>query len=139
MARLGDQILARGEDHLVTRDADGRVAVLAWALEPRPLRLSIPLAGSSAFVMRSSVNEEAGNAWAAWRELGSPPSPRPRQLDALREAAEPVRSHRRLPITAGRVAADLTLARHEVTLLELTPVVDETPVWWDDDRVVGHG
>ena len=31
MARMGDQVLARGADHLVTRDADGRVTVLAWA------------------------------------------------------------------------------------------------------------
>ena len=64
--------------------------------------------------------------------------PRPRQLDALREAAEPARRHRRLPIVAGRVNLDLTLARHEVTLVELTPVVDETPPWWDDTRLLGH-
>jgi xylan 1,4-beta-xylosidase len=50
--------------------------------------------------------------------------------DALREAAEPVRSHRRPPIAAGRVTVELTLARHEVTLVELTPVIDETPPWW---------
>lgn len=31
MARLGDEVLARGADHLVTRHPDGRVAVLAWA------------------------------------------------------------------------------------------------------------
>ncbi|WP_323373924.1 GH39 family glycosyl hydrolase [Plantactinospora alkalitolerans] len=68
MARLGDQILARGADHLVTRDAGGRVTVLAWALDPHPLRLSIPLDAASAFMLRSSVHEEAGNAWAAWGE-----------------------------------------------------------------------
>jgi xylan 1,4-beta-xylosidase len=32
---------------------------------------------------------------------------------------------------------DVTLARHEVTLLEVTAVVDETPPWWDD-RVLGQ-
>src|SRR4029450_5514743 len=31
MARMGDEILARGADHLVTRDANGRVTGLAWA------------------------------------------------------------------------------------------------------------
>ncbi|WFE36254.1 xylan 1,4-beta-xylosidase [Micromonospora sp. WMMD975] len=145
MARLGDAVLARGPDHLVTRHPDGRVAVLAWApvdvtgREPAPerhtLALSVPLGPpgtASAFQLRSSVSEDAGNAWAAWRELGSPQSPRPRQLDVLRETAEPARSHRALPVTAGRVDLDLTLGRHEVTLVELTPVVDETPPWWDD-------
>ncbi|WFE40862.1 xylan 1,4-beta-xylosidase [Micromonospora sp. WMMD998] len=145
MARLGDAVLARGPDHLVTRHPDGRVAVLAWApvdvtgREPSPerhtLALSVPLGPpgtASAFQLRSSVSEDAGNVWAAWRELGSPQSPLPRQLDVLRETAEPARSHRALPVTAGRVDLDLTLGRHEVTLVELTPVVDETPPWWDD-------
>lgn len=31
MARLGGDVLARGDDHLVTRHRDGRIAVLAWA------------------------------------------------------------------------------------------------------------
>ncbi|MCZ7436802.1 xylan 1,4-beta-xylosidase [Micromonospora sp. WMMC241] len=145
MARLGDEVLARGPDHLVTRHPDGRIAVLAWApadvtgREPAPERhtvaLSVPIGGPgtvSAFLLRRSVSEDAGNAWAAWRELGSPQSPRPRQLDALREAAEPARAHRALPVTGGRADVDLTLTRHEVTVVELTPVVDETPPWWDD-------
>ncbi|TDC33754.1 xylan 1,4-beta-xylosidase [Micromonospora sp. KC213] len=151
MARLGDEVLARGADHLVTRHSDGRVAVLAWApvdvtgLDRAPerhdLALSVPLGPpgtASAFLLRSSVGEEAGNAWAAWVELGRPRSPRPWQLDALRESAEPHRSHRGVPVTAGRVELDLTLGRHEVTLVELTPVVDETPPWWDEGRLLGR-
>ncbi|MEV6034482.1 hypothetical protein AB0L65_25235 [Nonomuraea sp. NPDC052116] len=85
------------------------------------------------------MSEEKGNAWAAWRELGRPRSPRPRELDVLREAAEPVRSHRSLPGADGRVDLDLRLDRHEVTLVELTPVVDRTPPWWDDRRLLGLG
>ena len=150
MARMGDQILARGPDHLVTTDVTGRVTVLAWApvdhtgsgLSPggHPLQLSIPVRAplaSSAFVLRSSVDEERGNAWAAWCEMGRPPSPLPRQLDLLREAAEPGRSHRSMPVVGGRLDLDLTLARHEVTLLEITAVADETPPWWDDMRLLG--
>ncbi len=170
MARMGDEVLARGADHLVTRDATGRVTVLAWApvdvdgggtvdghgdgsgtvdghgdgggsVDGHTLRLSLPLAApdsvGAAFVMRSSVSEEAGNAWAAWCEMGHPRSVSPRQLDTLREAAEPVRSHQRLPVVAGRVELDLTLARHEVTLVEMAAVVDETPPWWDERRLLG--
>jgi len=88
-------------------------------------------------VQRSSVSEDAGNAWRAWCEMGQPASPRPRQLDALREAAEPARSHQSRPILAGRVELDLTLTRHEVTLLELTAVTDETPPWWNEARLLG--
>jgi xylan 1,4-beta-xylosidase len=152
MARMGEYVLSRGPDHLVTRDAAGRIAVLAWAPvdvtlaghEPagdgHVVRLSVPLgspASSSAFVQRSSVSEEVGNAWVAWRQMGRPRSPLPGQLDALREMAEPARGHRSLPVVAGRVDLDLTLTRHEVTLLEITPVIDETPPWWNDSRLLG--
>jgi xylan 1,4-beta-xylosidase len=164
MARMGEQVLARGDGHLVTRHADGRIAVLAWApvalpdqergSGPEPvsghaLRLSIPIGQpqgadsrdaqrpKTAFVLRSSVSEEAGNAWAAWCEMGRPASPSPRLLDALREAAEPARTHRSLPIDAGRVDLTLTLDRHEVTLVELSAVTDETPPWWDERRLLG--
>ncbi|MEV4545271.1 GH39 family glycosyl hydrolase [Micromonospora echinaurantiaca] len=149
LARMGDQVLARGPDHLVTRDATGRITVLAWAPvdvtghEPVPdrhtVRLSVPLppSASTAFLLRSSVGEEAGNAWRAWCEMGRPRSPRTRELDALREAAEPARRHASLPVRAGRVALDLELGRHEVTLAELTAVTDETPPWWADDRLLG--
>jgi xylan 1,4-beta-xylosidase len=151
MARMGEQRLARGADHLVSRHADGRVTVLAWAptdptgRTPGPdrhtLRLSVPVGdrhSGEAFVRRSTVDEEHGNAYTAWRHLGSPRSPKTVQLDLLHEAAEPARSHRRLPVEDGRVDLLLTLTRHEITLVELSPLVDETPPWWDERRLLGR-
>jgi len=145
LARMGDEVLARGNDHLVTRDGPGRITVLAWApvdvtgrerVAGHRVRLSLPFE-STVFMLRSSVSEEMGNAWAAWGALGRPSSPTPRQLSALRDASEPVRRHARLPVHNGRVELDLVLDAHEVTLVELTAVVDETPPWWDDDRLLG--
>jgi xylan 1,4-beta-xylosidase len=149
MARMGEEVLARGDDHLVTRHADGRVAVLAWApvdvtgrdpVSGHALRLSVPLASqgsASAYLARSSVSEESGNAWSAWCAMGRPASPTSRQVDALYEAAEPARRHADLPIVGGRVDLALTLGRHEVTLVELTAVHDEIPPWWDGRRLLG--
>ena len=81
---------------------------------------------------RSSVSEEAGNAWAAWREMGRPPLARPRQLDALREAAEPARSPprpagRRRP---GRPRPHPRPARGDPG--RVSGGTDETPPWWDE-------
>jgi xylan 1,4-beta-xylosidase len=45
-----------------------------------------------------------------------------------------VRSHQSLPVGAGRVELDLSLARHEVTLVEISPVIDGTPPWWESLR-----
>jgi xylan 1,4-beta-xylosidase len=149
MARMGADLLARGDDHLVTRHADGRVTVLAWAPvdasgetpgpERHALRLSVPLGtGGEAFVRRSLVDEEHGNARTAWQRMGSPRSPRPHQIDILHEAAEPARRHLRLPVEDGRVELDLTLGRHEVTLVEVSPVEDEAPPWTDERRLLGR-
>ncbi|MEL5990781.1 GH39 family glycosyl hydrolase [Microbacterium phosphatis] len=149
MARMGSQILAQGDDHLVTRHADGRVTVLAWqpvggtddAEEPAEhrLSLSIPVAGDAVYVRRSDVDEHRGNAFTAWRQMGRPASPSRRQLDALREAAEPARSHQALPVADGRARVDITVERHGVALLELDVVTDETPAWVDDRRILGRG
>jgi xylan 1,4-beta-xylosidase len=148
MARMGPDQLARGDGHLVTRHPDGRVTVLAWApvdasgRTPGPerhrLRLSIPVGAAEAFVRRSTVDEEHGNARTAWQRMGSPRSPRPYQLDILHEAAEPARSHARLPVEDGRAELDLTLTRHEITLVEVAPVADEAPPWWDERRLLGR-
>lgn len=148
LARMGRSLLARGDDHLVTRHPDGRVTVLAWApvdasgATPGPerhrVRLAVPFGAAAAHVHRSTVDEEYGNARAAWQHLGGPASPRPRELDLLREAAEPSRRHGRLTAEEGRVDLDLNLTRHEVTLVELTPVTDETPPWWDERRLLGR-
>ncbi|MFF1568730.1 xylan 1,4-beta-xylosidase [Streptomyces sp. NPDC058293] len=145
MARMGRDVLARGDDHLVARHPDGRVTVLAWAppgTDLHTLRLSVPVGDTergAVFLRRSSVDEERGNAYTAWRRMGSPRSPRPHQLDMLHDAAEPGRTHLRLPIEEFRVDVDLTLERHEVTLVELSPVIEESPDWWDEGRILGGG
>ncbi|NUR46726.1 MAG: xylan 1,4-beta-xylosidase [Hamadaea sp.] len=155
LRRLGSAILCQQDDCLVTRDSSGRIAVLAWApvdvtgpvggTAGHRISLSIPMsipmaqtaAEGAAFLLRSSVSETMGNAWAAWGELGRPASPTARQLDILRETAEPVRRHARLPVVGGRVELDLRLDANEVTLVELSPVTDETPQWWDEGRLLG--
>lgn len=169
MARLGDEVLARGKDHLVTRHPDGRVAVLAWqpvdgadrGPEQHRVRLSVPVGrpvgaagaaraggaadgatpadGASAAVVRRRVDERRGNAWTAWQELGRPASPRPRHLDLLHEASVPGYEHTSAAVLDGRVELDLTLDRHEVTVVEIEVVRDDTPSWLDDTRIPGYG
>ncbi|MFF7642469.1 hypothetical protein [Streptomyces canus] len=83
------------------------------------------------------IDEEHGNARTAG-QMGSPRSPDRHQLDVLHEAAEPARQHLRLPVEDDRAALDLTQARHEITLVEVSPVVEEAPEWWDERRPLGR-
>ena len=90
------------------------------------------------FRRRSVVDEEQGNARTAWQRMGSPRSPGRHRLDVLHEAAEPVRQHLRLPVEDDRTVLDLTLTRHEITLVEVSPLAEETPEWWDERRLLGR-
>jgi xylan 1,4-beta-xylosidase len=152
MARMGAQVLARGEDHLVCVDDTGRVTVLAWqpvggsdapaAAERHEVHLSLPVGapgpdGAGVFVLRERVNETDGNAFAAWRELGRPMSPDARQLDVLRRCEAPAVEHSRLTSVDGRVDLRLDLSRHEVTFVELTPVRETRHEGLDDRRLLG--
>lgn len=151
MARLGPEILARGADHLVTRCADGRLAILAWqpvggsddggydaAPEHHSIAFDIELPGvAEVGVWRRSVGEEDGNAWTAWRELGRPMNPTARQSELLVEASAPRVRHGSVASVAGRVRLELVLNRHEVTLVELVPVRPDVHQGMADDRLLG--
>ncbi|MFS0703134.1 xylan 1,4-beta-xylosidase [Cellulomonas sp. 179-A 9B4 NHS] len=149
MARMGRDVLARGDDHLVCVDPDGRVTVLAWqpvggtdaadapAEHRVSLSLPVPAGVPAAFVHRERVNEHDGNAFAAWRELGRPFSPTARELDLLRACATPATSHAHAPVHDARVDLDLVLSRHEVTFVEVLPVTPTHHEGLDDRRALG--
>ena len=116
MARMAHQVLARGADHLVTTDDTGRVTVLAWAPVDHTAADSRRSGTRSSSPSRSARRRRPPPSSCAppWTrstatpgrpggEMGRPASPLPRQLDMLREAAEPGRSHRSLPVVGGRV------------------------------------
>ncbi len=146
MRRLGETILARGDDHLVTTDGT-RISALLWVPltgtggdEPdrHRVHVSVPTAVPEWFMARSRVNEDEGNAHTAWRLMGRPPFPGHHQLRALHQAAEPARDFSRLPSVGGRLEIDVHLGRNEITLLELDPYTDHTPAWVDDSRLLGE-
>lgn len=176
MARLGNEVLARGDDHLVTRHPDGRLAILAWqpvdgagpGAERNTVELSLPFEAAAAsphpretgkgsrtevraaaclegqgvttvYAHRRRVSESDGNAWDAWRQLGRPHHPGERTLELLREAARPSLERSTHELHDGRVRLTLHLSRHEVTLVELEAVADETEPWIDDGRIPGYG
>lgn len=147
MARMGDRVLAQGNDHLVGTDADGRVTVLAWqpvggsegpaADDRHEVLLSIPMSAPHAFARRERVNENDGNAFAAWRAIGRPRSPDRRTTEFLRDCGRPAVESRPLPVIGGWIDLDLTLARHEVTFMEIVPARVEEHTGLDDRRLLG--
>ncbi len=150
MAQMGPEILARGEDHLVTRHPDGRITLLVWqpvggsdegvyggADFERRITVEVPHQGRMTMVRRR-VNEHMGNAWTAWRELGRPMSPSLHTLDLLEEASRPVVEHASYLGEGGWIRLELSLDQHEVSLIELIPVVPQVHEGLDDGRLLGN-
>ncbi|MFJ4413366.1 beta-xylosidase [Streptomyces sp. NPDC088925] len=133
--RLGDELLGRGEDHVLTREAaSGRLTALAYHYpveEPRsvpasfdsrdlaeateakgtPRTLAIELEGVApgAPFQVEILDSAHGNAIGAWRALGSPEAPTREQLAHIDRLA------RATDVRTVRAGADGVL-RYEVTL-----------------------
>jgi xylan 1,4-beta-xylosidase len=148
-AHLSGERLYR-DDHLhVVRRDDGSIALLAWncvydddgpgdgAAAVRTVTVSLPVAGSDVFAQRRTVNEDVGNSWTAWKRLGRPRFPTREQIAVLKECSAPAVSTSVLHPAGGRVDIELTLARNEITLVELTPIREESQGYpgLDDARV----
>jgi xylan 1,4-beta-xylosidase len=93
--RLGDQRLQTNlEDALVTKRADGTLAIAVWNYAPpgesgpsREVHLAVNgLTGTQRYQVEI-VDPQHGSALAAWKAMGSPASPTTQQYQQLRRAA----------------------------------------------------
>lgn len=109
LARLHDEEIPLQAPSLrATRSQRGDVRLLAWNLpavketdlfgkdwsvvrEPRTERIALKGLRGAYRVRLWTIDEERGNALAAWRKMGCPDYPTAAQDAALRAAAEPVR------------------------------------------------
>lgn len=146
--RLGEEVLYRDERVIVTRRPDGSVALAAWNLvmergdgfETR-LELDVPAPADDLFVQRETVDEQYGNPWKVWQQLGRPRFPSKSQVGRLKKAAVPLFRSERKAAEGGRLLLDLTLTKNEVTLVEIVPVRDETATYigLDDSKIPSYG
>lgn len=145
---LGTEQLYRDERVLVTRRADGSIALVAWNLVmdkgdgfEQELTLDIPVGFGEAFIKRQTVDEGHGNPWNVWRQMGRPRFPSRAAVETLRQAARPLLRTARAQSSNGLIRVNLTLSKNEVTLLEIVPVRDETATYvgLDDSLITSYG
>jgi xylan 1,4-beta-xylosidase len=121
---LGDRrIPLDSEDALVTRRADGSLAILVWNLSlpeaqgaAKDLSLRFTGLAGAHSVSVTLLDEDHGSLLKAYAAMGSPVSPTPAQIQALRKAAALAAPARR-PLRDGRL--DVTLAPEALALIEL--------------------
>jgi xylan 1,4-beta-xylosidase len=73
---------------------------------------------------RTLVDETHSNSYTAWRQMGEPQPPSASQIGALKQVAMPqvVESREVVASAEGRLALDVLLPHHSVTLIELEPL-----------------
>jgi len=121
---LGNQRIPVASDNaLVTRDADGQLAIALWnyaapeeAGSPRIMRLAIAGLNGPQRARVSIVDAQHGSPLAVWVAMGRPAFPTRHQIQLLRDAAT-------LPDAAEQDLAtlSLTLQPHALALVRIIP------------------
>ncbi|MBD3391519.1 MAG: xylan 1,4-beta-xylosidase [Chitinivibrionales bacterium] len=146
-AHLGDKLLYRDDNMLATLRDDGTIVLVAWNPVEKPggdatfdIALDIGFPSAQALITRHTVDEDHGNAWNAWREMGRPRYPSDYQLGILEHASVPRLEVFRAPVENGTLKLDMTLSRNAVILVEVAPLKDETPTYGglDESRIPGY-
>lgn len=136
--RLKETTLHLDDYCLITEGEDGSLAILlfhpcvdAQAAEPVEIALQVPFkprlacTSTCAYVCTRSVDEEAGNAYTAWKRLGRPRSPLSAQMDILRRAQYPEQRLEALSLGGrGVIQLHVTLPVNGIKLIEIVPIVD---------------
>jgi xylan 1,4-beta-xylosidase len=144
---MSGEILYRDEQTLVTRKEDGSVAIITWneVMEKgegfeRELEIELPVDFASAFVKRSTISEDYGNPWRTWIQMGRPRFPSRKAVEVLREVARPLVTTSRIESENGRVTLKIKLTKNEVSLFEITGIMDEshTYIGLDDSKVTSY-
>lgn len=145
--QLGEELLYRDESTIVTRRKDGSISAIAWNLVmdkgegfERKFTFEMPIDAQDVFVKRSIVNEEYGNPFRVWQEMGRPRFPNKELVRTLKQVAEPLYQTKRMQSRDGKVVYEATLAKNEFTLIEFVPVRDETATYpgLDDARILSR-
>ncbi|HEY3413850.1 MAG TPA: beta-xylosidase [Armatimonadota bacterium] len=111
---------------------DRDISVLLWhyhdddvAGPAASVRLAVNEITSSpkrVLVRKYAIDEQHSNAFTVWKDMGSPQTPTPAQVETLRAAGQLTAegSPEWLSVQDGQVDVDVTLPRQSVTLLQLS-------------------
>jgi xylan 1,4-beta-xylosidase len=146
-AKMGKDILYRDESILVTRRTDGTITITAWnpIMEKgddilKEISLEMSLQSGEYFIKRETINEQYGNPWRTWIQMGRPRFPGKKWINTLRQAAEPLISCERTSCDENKLLLDFTLSKNEVSFFEISSIKDETATYYrlDDSMIPGY-
>lgn len=142
----GDTLYRDDEIHIVKRK-DNSIALVAWNcvsekedVPPVEVTLELPVTDGFYFIKKSTVNEEVGNAWNAWRMMGRPRFPSAEQVTTLKGIAVPGITISQEQTSKGTLTVSFEMKKNEVTLVEIELVREETQPYdgLDDEKLISY-
>lgn len=141
---LGERVLYRDEQAIVTQRKDGSIALIAWNLVMEKgddfnteVEFSIPAPSSDLFLKRQTIDENHANPWKVWQQLGRPRFPDKQTIHTLQQTSIPFVRTSREQAVDGKLTVSITLTKNEVTLIEIKPINDESNSYHGlDDRLI---
>ncbi|MED3648072.1 xylan 1,4-beta-xylosidase [Halalkalibacterium halodurans] len=142
--QLGEQLLYRDSQMVVTKKQDGSIQLVVWNLImekgeglEQTVQIELPTQSDAVFIKRKTIDETNGNPWRVWKEMWRPRFPKKNEIDTLQEVAQPlIRTERRDGLSR-TLKLELTLSKNEVSLVEVFPIIDETNTYPGlDDRLI---
>lgn len=146
-AKLGDELLYRDNDMIVTRRNDGTIVIVGWNPVAkkgdnfkRNFDLEIPYSCSECVIKQQIADEENGNAWNAWRTIGRPRYPDKQQIQTLKQSAVPAINIKRQKVNNGIAELKFSLNKNGVCLIEISELKDQTNTYpgLDDSKITGY-
>ncbi len=128
---LRDGVRGEPDINAIATRKDHEVEILIWnyhdadlSVDPAKIDLSIsglPANVSKAQLEHFRIDSDHSNAFTAWKEMGSPQTPTPREYERLENAGQLqlLRSPSFLPIERGAVKLQFTLPRQGLSLLRI--------------------
>jgi xylan 1,4-beta-xylosidase len=128
---LRDGVRGEPDINAIATRKDHEVEILIWnyhdadlSVDPAKIDLSIsglPANASKAQLEHFRIDSDHSNAFTAWKEMGSPQTPTPREYERLENAGQLqlLRSPSFLPIERGAVKLQFTLPRQGLSLLRI--------------------
>jgi len=127
-----DGVRGRPDIHAIATRGERRIQVLVWnyhdddvAAAPASIELTVdglPVGAKQSLLEHFRIDSEHSNAFAAWRAIGSPPSPTPDQYKQLESAGQlqVLTSPRWIQIEHGSVRLQFELPRQGVSLVRIS-------------------
>ena len=142
--QLGDCGIARDENYILTKAADGTLRGVAWnpvvnsaAEDSIELKLDLNIEDGDYLLVTKLIDEQLCNPLKAWLDMGSPANPSKEQVELVRTCAVPQTKTSREKVNGGRMNLYFNLSRNALLYFEVSRITPKLDRGYQPERIPG--